>query len=351
MSRDEQVRWDDRYTSGDYAPRTQPTPFLLEWLARMPDESWGVRSIPEIDSRQPLWDQPNFMKDVDEGRFYLPDAEEGLRETLVTTTVDAKPVQCLRVPGPTFLTFWAAMFTGGVFIFATFHFWWAALISAVCALVVILRWLWTGTAWIPEKEKKDVGLGLELPIYVSGPRAVGWWAMFITMLGDMTAAVALVFGYLFFWTSGETFPPEGTSGPGVLWPSVGAAMLLGSWALTRLARRWNRSDRRGAYYGGLVLAALLALAGGGALLMGPHTTGLDPTAHAYPAIVWVLMIWTALHAAVGALMQLYCVARRWAGKMTARYDADIVNVGLYWHFVALNVVINVGLVVGFPRVV
>ena len=55
----------------------------LEWLAEMPAKPWGVRSIPEIDSRYPLWDQPSFMRDVDQGRFYLPDAEEGLRETLV----------------------------------------------------------------------------------------------------------------------------------------------------------------------------------------------------------------------------------------------------------------------------
>ena len=49
----------------------------LEWLSEMPGKPWGVRSIPEIDGRYPLWEQPNFMRDVDQGRFYLPDAEEG----------------------------------------------------------------------------------------------------------------------------------------------------------------------------------------------------------------------------------------------------------------------------------
>src|SRR5690606_26566079 len=62
----------------------------LEWLSEMPGLPWGKRSIPEIDSRYPLWDQPNLMRDVDEGRFYLPDAEEGKRETIVTSTIDAK---------------------------------------------------------------------------------------------------------------------------------------------------------------------------------------------------------------------------------------------------------------------
>ena len=132
----------------------------LEWLAEMPGEKWGMRSIPEIDSRYPLWEQPNFVRDVDEGRFYLPDAEEGEREMLVTSIIDAQPEQCLRVPGPTFITFFAALFLGGSFIFATYHWWWLTLISTVLALGAILVWLWTGTGTIPEKEQKNVGLGV-----------------------------------------------------------------------------------------------------------------------------------------------------------------------------------------------
>ena len=165
----------------------------LEWLTEMPGRSWGIRSIPEIDSRYPLWDQPDFVRHVDEGRFYLPDAEEGKRETLVTSTVDANIVYCLRVPGPTWLTLWAAIFTAGVFIAATYHDWWTTIACCILTIATIWWWLWTGTAVIPEKPAKDVGHNVVAPLYVSGPAAVGWWAMFITMLGDMTAYLSLVF--------------------------------------------------------------------------------------------------------------------------------------------------------------
>ena len=322
----------------------------LEWLAEMPGKPWGVRSIPEIDCRYPLWDQPHFMRDVDQGRFYLPDAEEEKRETLITSTIDAQPLQCLRVPGPTFVTFFAAMFTGGIFIFSTFHWWWLAAISGVLALGAVVVWLWTGTAFIPEKEVKDVGLGLRLPLYASGPASVGWWAMCITMLGDITAFVALVFGYFFYWTSHADFPPDPLPGPGVFWPTISGVLLLGAWALTLLARRWNKRDHAVSFYVGLLLAAALAVAGGVALLAGPWGTGLDPTRHVYPAMVWVLVLWTALHVAVGVIMQLYCLARRLAGRMTACYDINITNVALYWHFSAITVVITVGVVAGFPLV-
>jgi len=320
----------------------------LEWLAEVPDKPWGVRSIPQIDSRYPLWDQPDFVRDVDEGRFYLPDAEEGLRETLVTSEIDAVPQQVLRVPGPTFITMWAAIFTGGIFIFGTFHWWWSTIISGVLALATILIWLWTGTAIIPEKPQKDIGLGQTVPTYVSGPKAVGWWAMFITMLGDMTAFIALVFGYFFYWTVHDDFPPDPLPGPGVFWPVLSAGLLIAAWWLTVLARRWNSADRPHAFYGALIAGSLLTIAGMLALMAGPWFSELDPTTHVYPAIVWVLVLWTVTHLAVGTIMQWYCLARRAAGKMTAVYNADMMNVTLYWHFLVLTVVITVATIAGFP---
>jgi len=333
-----------------YSERNPWNAGTLEWTQEMPGKPWGIRSIPEIDSRYPLWDQPNFVRDVDEGRFYLPDAEEGMRETIMTSVIDAQPRQCMRLPGPTFITLWAALTTGGFFIFGTYHWWWPALISLVAALGVILYWLWTGTAIIPEKEEKAVGLGLKLPIYVSGPESTGWWAMFITMLAMLTAFISLVFGYFFFWTVRTDFPPDPAPGPGLFWPLVAVLLLLGVWAQTVLARRWNRNDHAAAFYTGLLFASILAIGGGAALLAGPWVTELDPTSHVYPATVWILVIWTTLQVLIGVIMQLYCIARRVTGRMTARYDIDIHNVVLYWHFTAFTAVVTVAVIAGFPLV-
>jgi cytochrome c oxidase subunit I+III len=64
--------------------------------------------------------------------------------------------------------------------------------------------------------------------------------------------------------------------------------------------------------------------------------------------VWLLVIWTALHAVLGVVMQLYCVARRQAGRMTGKYDIDIRNVVLYWHFVIITALVTVVVIAGFP---
>src|SRR5690606_14195240 len=281
----------------------------VEWLPEIPNPPWGARSIPVISSRYPLWDQPGLADDVQAGRFYLPDAPEGRRETLVTSTLDAMPQQCLRVPGPSFLAFWSAAFTGGVFIFPVYEQYVAAAASGFLAIVAILTWLWTGTALQPERDVKQVGRGLALPLYASGAKSVGWWAMCITMIGDMTAFASLVFGYFFFWTIHADFPPPQAVGPGLAWPLLGLLLAAASWGCTLLARRWNAGGGTVAFHGAAALALVLALGACTSLLAGPLMAGMDPTEHAYDAIVWLLLGWTALHVAVGALMQGYCIAR------------------------------------------
>ncbi len=333
-----------------YADRNVWNAGTLEWSGEVPDQPWGVRSVPIIRSRYPLWDQPGFVDDIDKGRFYLPDAQEGKRETLVTSVLDAEPIQCLRVPGPSFVPMGAAVFLGACFIAATFHYWTLTIASLVIAIFVIMFWLWKATAVIPEKDEKYVGLGLTLPTYMSGPHSVSWWAMFITMIGDATAFLSLVFGYYFFFTIHENFPPPGDTGPGQVWPSVSLALFVLGWGATLLSHRVLK--RGGAMFARALMAlGLVAFLGAGAaLLWAPHVTGLQPTVHVYPATVWILCIWTAIHAGVGALMLAYCLARSFAGKLTGRYDIDLSNVALYTHFAAATGLVTVLTVGWFPLV-
>ena len=320
----------------------------LEWAGRVPSDNWGLRSIPQISSRYPLWDDKDLLATIDEGRGYLASAREGKRETLITSVLDAEPVQVLRVGTPTWLPMLTAIGLGGVFISATWKLWPVTLAFGIFFLAALLYWLWTGTGVIPEKQRKDIGDGRHVPLYVAGPRSTGWWAMFITMTGDLTAFLAVLFGYFFFWTIHTDFPPPGVTGPGWQWPAVSAGLVSVAWALTLGARFANAADRailaRSLLCAGFVIGGLA----GAALMAGPWTTGLDPTSHSYPAIVWALVVWTVLHLAVGLLMQAYCLTRSIFGRLTARYDADLWNVTLYWHFTGFCALLTALVIGGFP---
>jgi heme/copper-type cytochrome/quinol oxidase subunit 3 len=331
-----------------YAKRNSWNAGTLEWATPVPAPSYGMRSIPKVTSRYPLWDDKEYTATLDEGRGLLAHAREGKRETLVTSVLDAQPLQVLRVGAPTWLPMIAAFGLGAVFIFSTYKLWVPTGLGGVVFIVALMRWLWTGTAVIPEADTKDAGGGLRLPLYVSGVRSTGWWAMFITMTGDLTAFLSLIFGYFFFWTVHPEFPPVGIDGPGWAWPTVSAIFAATAWGATVAARELNAADRvplaRTALLGGFVSAALSAAA----LVAGPVTTGLDPTTNSYPAIVWALVVWIVLHLATGMLMQGYCLARSIYGKMTPRYDADIRNVALYWHFAGFSALLTALVIGGFP---
>lgn len=331
-------------------PRAEQNPWnagTLEWVSE-PEENWGVRSVPFVSSRYPLWDQPTLAREISEGRWYLPDAKEGRREGLVTSVLDARPEQVLRVGGTSKVTILSAFSLGAVFIALTFKWWIAGAIAAFTCFCAILYWLWTGTGEIPEKPQKDVGVGLALPLYASGPSSVGWWAMFITMVGDSTAFASLIFGYFFYWTIHEDFT-AGSAGPGMMWPLVSAALFVFAWLATLAARHFNALARTAFARAALIVALALTVVASAAGIAGPWLHAMNPTAHVYPAIVWVLVCWTVVHACVGAVMLAYCLARSLAGRLTKTHDMDLRNVALYWHFLAITALITFFVIGLFPE--
>ena len=320
----------------------------MEWSEKVPGETWGARTIPHIKTRYPLWEQENFLKDYDEGRFYLPDAEELKRETIVTSILDADPMQCLRVPGPTYKTLLAALALGMVFIFGTYHWWYMAIGSGLLFVAALIWWLWTGTSPIPEKDVKDVGLGVTLPLYRSGSDSVGWWAMCITMVGDMTAFFGLVFAYFFFWTIHPEFPRPGADAPHLGLLVLGMALATAGWAGIWVAHVRHHAGGRGWARFAMPAAGLVALLGVAAFAGAAWVEDLSPTRHAYDATIWVMILWMGAHVGVGLIMLGYCSASSFAGRMTPKYDADSANVLLYWHFMFATVAVTFALFALFP---
>ena len=183
---------------------------------------------------------------------------------MITSVLDAHPLQVARVGTPTAKPMLAAATLGGVFILTTYHLYAAALACGVAALAAILWWLWTGTSIAPEKVAKPIGRGIVLPLYSSGPASPGWWAMFITMTADATAFASLIFGYFFYWTIHADFPPgaaPGLAGPGVRWPVIALVLFIAGWLLTVFARESNARGYAGRTRAGLALGALATAAG------------------------------------------------------------------------------------------
>jgi cytochrome c oxidase subunit I+III len=110
---------------------TRPT---LEWL---PSEDYGNRSIArESAARNPLWDQPELAREVDEGRHYLPHSATGRRETIATSPLAAEPRYLLVLPGDSWLPLLGAAGTAAFFLLLTVKLYGLAAIGGVVAVGV-----------------------------------------------------------------------------------------------------------------------------------------------------------------------------------------------------------------------
>jgi cytochrome c oxidase subunit I+III len=300
-----------------------------------------------VKSLYPLWDQKGLAEDVAAGRYFLPGAARGERQTLVTSPLNAEPQYVLRIPRPSGWHLFGAVFTAGFFLILTIQAYAAAVISGVLAIYCIMRWCWFLDA--PHARKTtEIGAGIRVPNYVSGPSSHGWWAMVIVLIVGGMVCLLAGFSYVFLWSRRPDLwqaPPPISS----LLVSVGLLAVAGVCALA--APRAVRMARDGAVS---VATGLLVLASAGVIAASIvegrawWTTGLQPDASSQGASVYALLSWAGTFAAIGGLMGLYVVLRQVFGRLAAERPSTVDVIGLFLAFTAAQSIGVILLVRLFP---
>lgn len=275
----------------------------LEWL---PTGLYSTRSIPVVKSRYPLWDDPDLCRDVEEGRYFLPGAPTGHRETLITSPVRAEPEYVQIMPSPSVWPLFSAVTTAGFFLLLTVEAYTPAIASGIISVLCVLRWMWDTDRPVAAEEV-DVGAGMMLPTYVTGPRTHGWWAMVILLIVIFMLFLMTVFSYLYLFGVQPGFwrqPPSILTAAPVLALYTGAAglALLGRWLLAReKSTLWSptAASIAGAL---LLLPALAADYWSLSPRLDPELSGQGAVAHAFLANQLLL-------AAIAALMAAFLAGR------------------------------------------
>jgi cytochrome c oxidase subunit I+III len=320
----------------------------LEWI---PSHTYGTRSIPIVRTREPLWEQPGLENDVETGRYYLPGTATGGRETIVTSPIHAEPQYVLRIPGPGWSPFLAALFTAACFLLLTVKLVVPALACGVLASAMVIWWLWESDP--APGAPVEIGGGIRLPVYVTGPMNHSWWGMVVLLLVAGMLFACLVFSYLFLWISNPGgWPPANVGLPALSWP-VAACLLyaMSSGAMLGASRLLRRVPARTAWPFRLaVLAAAGLMAVGFALDLAAHwQSGLRPAASSYGAVVYTITGLQGFYVAVLGLMALFVLARSLAGRLDGVWRASFDNTLLLWHFTTAQGAIGLILVALFPR--
>jgi cytochrome c oxidase subunit I+III len=307
----------------------------LEWL---PNGAYGPRSIPTVEDREPLWSQPGLADEVEQGRHFLPGTATGGRETLVTGPVDAAPQYVLLVPGPSWRSFWAAVFMAAFFLLLTVKLVVPAAACGVLCIAFVVVWLWqTDPGPGP---RLDIGGGLRLPSYVTGSCSHSWWAMIVLVLVAASLFLSLAFSYFYTWTVSPQVWPQTVDDrlPDLRWAAAQATALIGAGLALHLADRALTRDRPWTRWP-MCVAMLLAVAALGAACgldgWAHWQAGLRPADSSYAALVHAVIAVQAQLVAAVVLMGLYTVARSLAGKLDARRRVTFDNTRcLAWYAIA-----------------
>ncbi|HEV7346212.1 MAG TPA: cytochrome c oxidase subunit I [Devosia sp.] len=323
----------------------------LEWL---PSGNYQTRSIPHVASREPLWDQPTLAEDVVAGRYYLPGAPTGGRETIITSPIDARPQYLLKLPGPSWAPFLGALFTAAFFMGLTIKLYIASLACGVLAIAMILWWMWDTN---PDTADHPVRVGdkLELPINAAGPASHSWWGTVTLILVGATLFTCLVFSYLYLWlVNGEIWLPSQQELPTLLWYALPAGLYLASSAaMAFVFRHAGKLPGSNAWplRLALVLAIPLMIAGLGASIYGQWQTGLSPTQSSYGAVVYMLNVIQGIYVFALVLMGSFVLMRSLTGRLSASRRASVDNTTLFWHYMTAQGLIGLSLAHIFPRLV
>jgi cytochrome c oxidase subunit I+III len=322
----------------------------LEWL---PTDLYSTRTIPHVTSREPLWSQSNLSEEVEVGQHYLPNAPTGARETIVTSVIEAKPQYVIQMPGNGWGHVLAAVFTAACFLLLTIKVVVPAIICAVMAVVCILAWVWELDKG-PGKGPVDIGAGIKLPVYVTGPIGHGWWAMVILMVVAASLYLTYLFSYLYLWTvSPKVWPSDPQSLPDLQWPVLSALLFIAGAAFFTIAGRTLAEP--GHKHAGTPLWVLLGAFSSIAavcLAIGCHwQVGLRPSASSYGALVYMDGVLTGQLVFAVLMMSLFVIARHLTGKLDRIRCATLENTRLLVYYTAAQALVGLLLIHGFPRMI
>ena len=301
----------------------------LEWL---PTGLFSTRSIPVVRSRQPLWDDPDICDDVEKGRYFLPNAPTGQRETIITSPLRAEPQYLQIMPGPSIWPLLAAQFTAGFFLLLTIQAYTPSVISGILAVPCMLRWLWETDRPVAVR-MADVGAGIKLPTYVTGPSTHGWWATVILLIVIFMIFFMAVFSWFFlqgahpqFWRDigDETLLMPILAG----YAAAAGLVLLGRFLLARdKSTHWSPTTQI------LLAGAAMALAYW-IDFWSWRQSGLDPELTSQAALVMTFLSLQGMVVAICVIMVFYLAARNARAMITRPRNVTFDVISLFMLYTA-----------------
>jgi cytochrome c oxidase subunit I+III len=322
----------------------------LEWAMKLPPPNYNFASLPEVATRDPLWDRPGLAEELEEGRHYLAIPRNGWQETLGVDAMTGRPEQIVILPGPSWIPFLSAAALAVFFVSFLFQLYPLAILGAAAATALFLVWGWSN-GMKSDPEPLPAGRDIELLPHAGVPGAPGWWGAGFTLVADATLLASLLFGYFFLWSVAPGWPPPSYIDRAPLLPLLIVLGSLGGFAASHLAARSCLRAGAGAalpWLAGALVAGLVVMA---AFIAIPLTAIDPPTTHAYHATVALLSVYAAFHAGTAALLSGHAVMRCRAGYVSPRRSLDLRITRIWWGYTCSSGLLILIALYAFPAMV
>jgi len=286
---------------GNLARRNPWQAGTLEWTLSMPPPSYNFISIPEINSRYPVWDTPQIGAQIRRGEGWLATYPPPTRQTLSVDVLTGDPRSVIHLPGPTWVPLYGGLATGVFFLSLLFKTYALAMVAAFVTVSLFVVWVWQlAPKGFPARV--DAEPGVDLPGHWAASGSPGWWGMACSLAADAALLGSLMFGCLFLSLYAPHWPPPERLGFDALAHGVLVAALIGLCLTAVVASKrtalimWQAARLACAVAALVVVGVLIARLG-------------SPSQHAYTALMLVVLVYMSIHLGVSLIMSLYAMAR------------------------------------------
>ncbi|MEX1214480.1 cytochrome c oxidase subunit I [Saccharospirillum sp.] len=330
------------YHFGRKASRNPWHADTLEWVLEQPPAPYNFVSLPRIQSRHPVWDNPELGERLQAGEGSLASIEHGRRETWGTDAVTGEPSEICQLPTNSWLPLLAAGTLALLCISLLLGWYLLALVCVVLAALPLFRWSWEngGHPTAAPLTQEPPGECLLESRTTDGP---GRWGMIITLLADGTLYLSLLFGWFYLWTASPQWSAP-DAGPLSIWGLAlsGILLTLASLRFRQQARRLARRVDTG------VLAGLWQATGLGvlhilSLIFVLWTAPLAITESAHDAVLFFMVLFLLFHSVLAVIITALQAWRTRLGYVSAHlpYEPQVVwpfwlyTTGIFWVSLAL----------------
>lgn len=329
----------------------------LEWAMDKPPTTYNFLSLPVVQTRHPLWDDPSIGQRMEAGQEGLARVSAERRETWGTDAVTGQVQRIFILPGNSWWPLFSALVLAVVCISLLTKVYLLALAASVLTAVLLLGWSWQNgghpSAAALHNTQDDLAQSAQSDRLLLDCRTTdgaGLWGMVVTLLANGALYMSLLFGWFYLWTVAPQWSAPAQAP--IQWlPLLVSGVLLTAAVLqfTRICKRLAGGSDEGVQRG-LWLTVLLGAIHVLLLIWLLYDANLAYTLYAHDAVLYVMLLYLIFHSTLVVIVSLLQVLRVRKGYVSAQlpYEPQVVRplwlycLGIFWLSAAVFFLLPMG---------